>query len=54
MADLQPDFVREVGGRLAEGKLHYREPVRDSLDNPLDAFLSMVRGENVGKMIVKP
>jgi hypothetical protein len=51
--DLQPDFVREVGGWLAEGKLHYRETVRESLENTLDAFLAMLRGENVGKMIVK-
>ncbi|MFF2510299.1 NADP-dependent oxidoreductase [Streptomyces sp. NPDC058086] len=51
--DLQPDFVREVGGWLAEGKLHYRETVRDGLDNTLDAFFAMMRGENVGKMIVK-
>lgn len=48
--DLQPDFVREVGGWLAEGKLHYRKTVREGLDN---AFQAMMRGENVGKMIVK-
>ncbi|MET7782142.1 NADP-dependent oxidoreductase [Streptomyces sp. NPDC005388] len=51
--DLQPDFVRDVGGWLAQGKLHYRETVKDGLDNTLDAFLAMMRGENVGKMIVK-
>ncbi len=51
--DLQPDFVRDVGGWLAQGKLHYRETMRDGLDNTLDAFLAMMQGENVGKMIVK-
>ncbi|MER5224672.1 hypothetical protein [Streptomyces flaveus] len=51
--DLQPDFVREVGGRLATGKLRHRETVREGLDNTLDAFLALMRGENVGKMIVK-
>jgi NADPH-dependent curcumin reductase CurA len=51
--DLQPDFVREVGGWLAGGKLRYRETVREGLDGTLDAFFAMIRGENVGKMIVK-
>jgi NADPH-dependent curcumin reductase CurA len=51
--DLQPDFVRDVGGWLAQGKLNYGETIRDGLENTLDAFLSMMRGENVGKMIVK-
>ncbi|AXG81765.1 NADP-dependent oxidoreductase [Streptomyces paludis] len=51
--DLQPDFVREVGGWLAEGRLHHRETVRHGLDGALDAFLALMRGENVGKMIVK-
>ncbi|MFI5680180.1 hypothetical protein [Streptomyces cellulosae] len=32
--DLQPDVVREVGGWLAEGKLRYREPVRDGPRTP--------------------
>jgi NADPH-dependent curcumin reductase CurA len=51
--DLQPDFVREVGGWLAGGELRYREIVREGLGNTLDAFLALMRGENVGKMIVK-
>ncbi|MFJ9713221.1 NADP-dependent oxidoreductase [Streptomyces sp. NPDC101234] len=51
--DLQPDFIREVGGWLAQGKLHSRETVREGLDNTLDAFFALMRGENVGKMIVK-
>jgi NADPH-dependent curcumin reductase CurA len=51
--DLQPEFVREVGGWLAEGKLRYRETVVDGLENTLDAFLALMRGQNLGKMIVK-
>jgi len=45
--------VVAVNGWLAEGKLRYRETVREGLDNTLDAFLALMRGENVGKMIVK-
>lgn len=49
---LQQQFVEEVGGWLREGKLHYRETVVKGVDNAVDAFLGMLRGENTGKMIV--
>lgn len=51
--DLQPDFIREVGGWAATGKLRFLETVFGGLDNTLDAFLAMMRGENVGKMVVR-
>jgi len=51
--DLQPEFVREVGGWIYAGKLHSQETVVDGLENTLDAFLALMRGENRGKMIVK-
>jgi NADPH-dependent curcumin reductase CurA len=50
--DLQPEFVREVGGWLREGKLHYRETVVTGIEQNLEAFLGMLRGDNTGKMIV--
>jgi NADPH-dependent curcumin reductase CurA len=51
--DLQPQFVAEVGGWLREGKLRYRETVVEGIENNVEAFLGMLRGENIGKMIVK-
>jgi NADPH-dependent curcumin reductase CurA len=51
--DLQPQFVQEVGRWLAEGKLHYRETVVEGIENNLEAFFGLLRGENTGKMIVK-
>ncbi|MEH0424332.1 NADP-dependent oxidoreductase [Streptomyces sp. B21-083] len=51
--DLQPDFIRDAGTWLATGKLRYQETVREGLDNTVDAFLALMRGENVGKMIIK-
>jgi NADPH-dependent curcumin reductase CurA len=51
--DLQPKFVEEVGGWVREGRLHYRETVVEGIENNLEAFLGLLRGENTGKMIVK-
>ncbi|MFJ9924936.1 hypothetical protein SAMN04490357_2828 [Streptomyces misionensis] len=51
--DLQPEFVREVGPWVASGRLKYRETVVDGIENTLEAFLGLLRGDNTGKMIVK-
>jgi NADPH-dependent curcumin reductase CurA len=51
--DLQPQFVREVGPWVASGALKYRETVVEGIENNLEAFLGVLRGDNVGKMIVK-
>jgi NADPH-dependent curcumin reductase CurA len=45
--DLRPEFVREVGGWL-----RYRETVLTGIENNLEAFLGVLRGDNTGKMIV--
>ncbi|MGP3925510.1 NADP-dependent oxidoreductase [Streptomyces sp. 8N616] len=49
---LQPQFVQEVSGWIRSGELKYRETVVEGIDHAVDAFLGMLRGENVGKMIV--
>lgn len=38
---------------IKEGKLKYRETVTDGFENMYEAFVGMLRGENVGKAIVK-
>jgi len=52
-ADRQAAFVEEVGGWLREGKVKFEETVVDGLENAPDAFLGLLRGENLGKMLVK-
>ncbi len=47
------DFARLMGDWLAAGKVVYDETVVDGLENAVDAFLSMMRGGNVGKMVVR-
>jgi len=51
--DLQPQFVEEVGPWVASGELKYRETVVEGIENNLEAFLGVLRGDNTGKMIVK-
>jgi NADPH-dependent curcumin reductase CurA len=52
-AHLADEFAREVGGWLREGRITFRETVVDGLENGPEAFLGMLRGENVGKMLVR-
>ncbi|MFJ2715925.1 NADP-dependent oxidoreductase [Streptomyces sp. NPDC087437] len=51
--DLQPEFVREVGAWVRSGELKYRETFVEGIENTLEAFLGVLRGDNTGKMIVK-
>jgi NADPH-dependent curcumin reductase CurA len=48
-AEALPQLTRWV----QEGKLKYRETVVDGIENSVSAFLGMLRGENIGKQLVK-
>ncbi|SCE67571.1 hypothetical protein GA0070216_101303 [Micromonospora matsumotoense] len=50
---LREQFVAEVGGWLREGRLSYDETIVDGIGNAPDAFLGLLRGENLGKMLVR-
>jgi NADPH-dependent curcumin reductase CurA len=49
----RPEFLKEVSGYLAAGKLKMKETVVEGIENAPRAFLDLLRGENVGKMVVK-
>ncbi len=51
--DRMDDFAREVGGWLREGRIRYRETVVEGLEHAPDAFIGLLRGENLGKMVVR-
>ncbi len=51
--DVAADFEREVGAWLSDGSLRVRETVVDGIENAPDAFIGLLRGDNVGKMLVK-
>ncbi|HEY0453574.1 NADP-dependent oxidoreductase [Actinophytocola sp.] len=49
-----PDMIREVSGWLRNGDLVVAETIVDGgLDKAVDAFLGMLRGENIGKAVVR-
>ncbi|MEU3079441.1 MULTISPECIES: NADP-dependent oxidoreductase [Streptomyces] len=51
-SDLQPQFVDEVSGWVRSGELKYNETFVEGIDNGVEGFLGMLRGENTGKMII--
>lgn len=51
--EVDKEFQRVVGQWFADGKLVYDETVIDGVENSVEAFLGMLRGENSGKMVVR-
>jgi NADPH-dependent curcumin reductase CurA len=52
-SDRNPEFLAEMSGWLAAGRIRVDETVVDGLANAPDAFLGLLRGENTGKMVVR-
>jgi NADPH-dependent curcumin reductase CurA len=48
-----PDFIGDMSGWLAAGKIKYKEDVVDGLENAPEAFLGLFKGANFGKLVVK-
>jgi NADPH-dependent curcumin reductase CurA len=51
--DAAGEFYRRAADWVAAGDLVWRETVVDGLDNAVDAFLGLHRGDNTGKMLVR-
>ncbi len=51
--DLAGEYVRRAAGWLADGTLTLRETSAEGIENAVDAFLGVLRGENVGKMVAR-
>ena len=47
------EFAEKVGPWVASGEIVFNETVVEGIDNSVDAFLDLMRGANVGKMLVK-
>ena len=47
------DFAAEIAPKVASGEIVYDETVVDGIENALEAFFGLMRGENTGKMVVR-
>ena len=52
-ADRLPDFLRDCTAWLKAGRLKYREDIVEGLENAPRAFIGLLRGQNLGKQLVK-
>ena len=50
---LQPEFTERMTTWLAAGEIAYDETIVEGIDHTVDAFLGMMRGKNIGKMLVR-
>lgn len=51
--DRYPAFLQEVAPKIAKGEIAYLEDIAEGLENAPAAFMSMLKGGNTGKQIVK-
>jgi hypothetical protein len=50
---LRADFLRDVSGWIAAGRLRWREDVVTGLAAAPEAFIGLLEGRNFGKLLVK-
>jgi NADPH-dependent curcumin reductase CurA len=48
-----PQFAADMQAWLAEDRIVFDETIVEGIDHAFDAFTGMMRGDNVGKMVVK-
>jgi NADPH-dependent curcumin reductase CurA len=51
--DLWPKAIGELVGLVAAKKLKWRETIRDGIESAPQALVDLLRGDNVGKMLVR-
>ncbi len=50
---LLAQFLGEAGPWVQAGDLRYRETIVDGIENMPGAFMGLLEGENIGKMLVR-
>jgi NADPH-dependent curcumin reductase CurA len=51
--DRYPEFLAAVGPLVHDGRLRYRETIVDGIEDAPRAFIGLLQGENIGKMLVR-
>lgn len=51
--DLLGEFLAEMGPLVRDGSIRTRETIVDGIERAPEAFLGLLRGDNVGKMLVR-
>jgi NADPH-dependent curcumin reductase CurA len=51
--DRFPPFLAEVAPAVADGSIRYRETIVDGIERAPEAFIGLLEGANVGKMLVR-
>lgn len=51
--ELWPQAIQELAGHVAQGRITYRETVAPGIESAPRAFIGLLRGENLGKQLVK-
>jgi hypothetical protein len=51
--DRYPEFLKEVGPKVASGEVRFIEDIAEGIENAPAAFRAMLKGGNKGKQIVK-
>ncbi|RDI75433.1 putative NADP-dependent oxidoreductase [Gaiella occulta] len=51
--DRFPAFLSDMGEWLRDGRVHYRETIVEGIENAPAAFIGLLQGDNVGKMLVR-
>jgi NADPH-dependent curcumin reductase CurA len=52
-ADRKAGFREDVGRYVREGRIRVRETVVDGIERAPEAFLALLRGDHIGKMVVR-
>ena len=51
--EVWPQALSELGAKVADGSLKYRETIATGIESAPEAFLGMLKGRNFGKQLVK-